>query len=222
MEKILDWLVPRCASDVRSFLGLVRYISDFLPALANHTAVLNTLTTKDTKKDFHWTNTHFTAFESVKRLVTSRECLTVIDHNNIGDNQIFVSCDASDFCSGAVLTYGKTPETARPVAFESQQFSGAELNYPVHEKELLAIVRALKKWRVDLLGVPFTVFSDHRTLENFADQRHLSHRQARWQEFLSQYDYKIVYLAGKDNAPVDAMSRKPSSRPEAVAATFSL
>ncbi|PSR76079.1 hypothetical protein PHLCEN_2v8695, partial [Hermanssonia centrifuga] len=107
--------------------------------------VLNAITTKDAEKDFHWTNTHFTAFESVKRLVTFRECLTVIDHNNIGDNQIFVSCDASDFCSGAVLTYGKTPETARPVAFESQQFSGAELNYPVHKKELLVIVRALEE-----------------------------------------------------------------------------
>ncbi|PSS05114.1 hypothetical protein PHLCEN_2v3941, partial [Hermanssonia centrifuga] len=65
--------------------------------------------------------------------------------------------------------------------------------------------------RVDLLGVPFTVFSDHRTLENFAEQKHLSRRQARWQEFLSQYDFKIVYILGKDNAPADAMSRKPQS-----------
>ncbi len=55
------------------------------------------------------------------------------------------------------------------------------------------------------------MFSDHRTLENFTEQKHLSRRQARWQEFLSQYDFKIVYIAGKDNAPADAMSRKPQS-----------
>ncbi|PSR82057.1 hypothetical protein PHLCEN_2v6127 [Hermanssonia centrifuga] len=222
VAKILDWPVPRCASDVWSFLGLVRYISNFLPALARHTSVLNSLTTKDAEKDFQWTNAHFMAFEAVKTLVTSRECLTVIDHNNIGNNRIFVSCDASDFCSGAVLTYSESPETARPVAFESQQFSGAELNYPVHKKELLAIVRALRKWRMDLLGVPFTVFSDHRILENFAEQKHLSRRQARWQEFLSQYDYKIVYLAGKDNAPADAMSRKPPPSQGTTAAISSL
>ncbi|PSS03898.1 hypothetical protein PHLCEN_2v3942, partial [Hermanssonia centrifuga] len=137
VEKILDWPIPRSVSDVRAFLGSVRYISNFLPALARHTAILNSLTTKEAEKDFAWTNTHFVAFKAVKELVTSRECLTVIDHNNLGNNRIFVSCDASDFCSGAVLTYGESPESARPVAFESQQFSGAELNYPVHEKVLL-------------------------------------------------------------------------------------
>ncbi|PSR72195.1 hypothetical protein PHLCEN_2v11934 [Hermanssonia centrifuga] len=145
VEKILDWPVPRSAFDVRSFLGLVRYISNFLPALAQHTLVLNTLTTKEADKDFIWTPAHFDAFEAVKTLVTSRECLTVIDHINMGANRVFVSCDASDRCTGAVLSYGETPETARPVAFESQQLSGVELNYPVHEKELLAIVRALRK-----------------------------------------------------------------------------
>ncbi len=67
----------------------------------------------------------------------------------------------------------------------------------------------MKKWRVDLLGVPFTVFSDHRTLENFTKQKHLSHRQAQWQELMSQYDYVIPYIAGVDNAPADSMLRKP-------------
>ncbi|THG93879.1 hypothetical protein EW026_g7472 [Hermanssonia centrifuga] len=202
VEKILDWPVPRSASEVRAFLGLVRYISNFLPALSCHTLVLNTLTTKEADKQFLWTPAHFEAFEAIKTLVTSRECLTVIDHMNLGNNRVFVSCDASNLCTGAVLSYGETPETARP---------------------LLAIVCALRKWRVDLLGIPFTIFSDHRTLENFTEQKHLSRRQARWQEFMSQYDYTITYIAGADNAPADAMSRKPSiTPPAAVAATSAL
>lgn len=125
----------------------------------------------------------------------------------MGANKIFVCTDASDFCTGAVLLYGPSLETARPVAFESAQLKAAELNYPVHEKELLAIVRALKKWRVDLLGAPFTVYTDHRTLENFTTQKHLSRRQARWQEFLGQYDYTIAYIPGEDNQAADALSR---------------
>ncbi len=209
VEKILKWPTPASASDVRSFLGLVRYISNFLPHLAQHTATLNPLTSKDADKDFVWTPQHHAAFEAIKQLVVSHECLTTIDHENLGNNKIFVSTDASDFCTGAVLSYGETLDTARPVAFESAQLSGAELNYPVHEKELLVIVRALKKWRVDLLGVPFIVFTDHRTLENFNHQKHLSRRQARWQEFLGQYDFKIQYLKGSENSVADALSRLP-------------
>ncbi len=207
VDKVVSWPTPKSAQDVRSFLGLVRYISNFLPGLAHHTALLNPLTSKEAERDFVWTPAHNCAFEATKRLVVSHECLTTIDHSNLGDNRIFVSTDASDYCTGAVLSYGPTLDSARPVAFESAQLSGAELNYPVHEKELLAIVRALKKWRVDLLGVPFVVFTDHRTLENFNHQKHLSRRQARWQEFLGQYDFVITYLKGADNSVADALSR---------------
>ena len=207
VDKILSWPTPRNASDVRSFLGLMRYISSFLPALAHHTLAITPLTTKEAEKTFAWTPSHQAAFDSIKQIVTSRECLTVIDHANMGRNRVFVSTDASNFATGAVLSYGELLESARPVAFDSMQLKGTELNYPVHEKELLAIVCALKHWRTDLLGVPFTVYTDHRTLENFMTQKHLSRRQARWQEFLSQYDYRIVYVRGEDNTAADALSR---------------
>jgi RNase H-like domain found in reverse transcriptase len=62
---------------------------------------------------------------------------------------------------------------ARPVAFDSMQLKGAEKNYPVHEKELLVIIRVLRKWRADLLGTHFYVYTDHRTLENFDTQKDL-------------------------------------------------
>jgi hypothetical protein len=85
-------------------------------------------------------------------------------------------------------------------------FKGAELNYPVHEKEMLAIIRALKKWRVDLVSSEFTVYTDHRTLENFDTQKDLSCHQARWMKFMSQYDCKILYIKGEDNCVADTLS----------------
>src|ERR1700683_4868967 len=91
----------------------------------------------------------------------------------------------------------------------SMQLKGTEKNYPVHEKELLAIIRALKKWRSDLLGMPIHVYTDHRTLENFDTQRDLSHRQLRWQEFMSQYNMTITYIPGEDNSVAEALSRIP-------------
>ncbi len=96
------------------------------------------------------------------------------------------------------------------------QLSGAQLNYPVHEKELLAIICALKKWRTDLLGSSFEVYTDHRTLENFNKQQDLSRRQAHWMELMSQYDFSISYICGEDNTVADALSCLPVTEPEPV------
>jgi hypothetical protein len=210
-DTILAWPVPKTATQTRAFIGLVRYLSAFLPGLATHTGALADLITKEADRKFpKWTETHQHAFDGIKKLVVSCDCLTTIDLSLMPENKIYVTTDASDLGSGAVLSFGKTWETARPVAFESMTFKGAQLNYPVHEKEMLAIIRALMKWRVDLLGVPFLVYTDHKTLENFHIQRDLSRRQARWMEFMSQYDAKIVYVKGEDNTVADALSRLPT------------
>ncbi|GBE87328.1 Transposon Tf2-12 polyprotein [Sparassis crispa] len=209
VDKILSWPVPSSASDVRSFLGLIKYISNFLPALSQFTCILNTLTTKEAEHNFHWSSTHQDAFTAIKSLVVSRERLMVIDHQNMGDNKIFVCSDASDWCTGAIPSFGPTLESACPVAFDSMQLKGPELNYPVHEKELLTIVHALKKWHVNLIGVPFSVYTDHHTLKNFTFQKNLSWHQARWQEFLTQYNFNIVYLHSEDNTVADSHSRLP-------------
>ena len=213
VSKILDWPSPKSATDVRRFLGLVRYLSAFLPKLALQATVLNKLTTKECDKQFpSWSSEHQTAFETIKHIVVSRECLTVIDHSLLDTNKIFVTTDASDTTTGAVLSFGPTWETARPVAFDSTSLKEAELNYPVHEKELLAIMRALRKWRVDLIGSPFLVYTDHKTLLNFETQRDMSRRQCRWMEELSAYDCKFVYVKGEDNSVADSLSRFPFER----------
>ncbi|TFY53312.1 hypothetical protein EVJ58_g9520 [Rhodofomes roseus] len=107
------------------------------------------------------------------------------------------------------------------------QLKGPELNYPIHEKELLAVIRALKKRRADLLGMPILVYTDHWTLENFTTQKDLSRRQLHWQEFLAHYDLTIVYIKGEDNTVADALSRLPPEafaceRVNTCAATFSI
>ena len=140
-----------------------------------HTGALADLITKDADCKFpKWTNMHQHAFDGIKKLVVSHDCLTTIDLSLMPNYKIYITTDASDLGSGAVLSFGKTWETARPVAFKSMTFKGAQLNYPVHEKEMLAIIRALMKWRVNLLGVPFLVYTDHKTLENFHIQHDLS------------------------------------------------
>jgi hypothetical protein len=102
IDKILHWPVPKNSTDMCLFLSLIHYISCFLPKLANFTRVLTPLTTKEAKKSFPvWSPLHQEAFKSIKTLVLSCECLTTIDHTNLGDNKVFVTCDASDWRTGA-------------------------------------------------------------------------------------------------------------------------
>jgi hypothetical protein len=134
VERILHWPTPKSSTNVRAFLGVVWYISQFLPNLAAHTEILHCLTTKAADKCFpSWAPEHEATFQAIKEIVISRDCLTTINHHDMGDNKIFVTANASDVRSGVVLSYGPTWETARPVAFDSITFKGAELNYPVHE-----------------------------------------------------------------------------------------
>jgi RNase H-like domain found in reverse transcriptase len=120
--------------------------------------------TKDCQNNFlEWTIAHEDAFNIIKALVISTDCLTIIDHTNPGNNNIFVICDISDRCTSMTLSFGPSWETAHPVAFYSMQLKGMEKNYPVHKNGLLAIIHALKKWCSDLLVMYFYIYTDHWT-----------------------------------------------------------
>ena len=98
-------------------------------------------------------------------------------------------------------------QEGRPVAFESRKLNSAELNYTVTEKEMLAVVHALRVWRCYLEGAEFTVFTDHVSNTFFQTQPNLSRRQARWSEFLQRFGvFKWEYLKGERNV-ADALSR---------------
>jgi RNase H-like domain found in reverse transcriptase/Reverse transcriptase (RNA-dependent DNA polymerase) len=168
IDHIRDWPMLKSATDVWAFLGLVRYISVFLPRLAEWTTCLTPLTLKDANKLFPaWAADHQLAFNRIKNLILGAGYLTTIAHVTPGSNKIFITCDVSDWRTGATLSFGPSWEEVRPVTFDSVQLKSVEKNYPVYEKELLVIIRALRKWRADLLGTHFFVYTDHKTLENF-------------------------------------------------------
>ena len=109
MDKITGWPIPKNAMQVRSFLGLVRYVTAFLLNLATHTAVLTELTYKDCDKKFPpWTTRHQQAFDEIKQLVLSRDCLTTIDYSWMPASkslslQMLVTPNLELFCLSAKL-----------------------------------------------------------------------------------------------------------------------
>jgi dUTP pyrophosphatase len=96
------------------------------------------------------------------------------------------------------------------VAFHSRKFSPAECNYDIHDKEMLAIIEALKSWCHYCLGANNTIeiLIDHQNLRYFTSTKTLNQRQARWAETLSQFDFIIKYRPGVAGGKPDALSRR--------------
>ncbi|KAF8752651.1 Encoded by [Rhizoctonia solani] len=92
----------------------------------------------------------------------------------------------------------------------SKSFSGAEANYDTHNKELLAIIKALEEWRIFLEATdkPIQVFTDHRNLEYWIQARTFNRRHAQWRIFLSNFNFEIHYRPGKQSGKPDALSRR--------------
>ena len=124
--------------------------------------------------------------------------------------EIIVETDASDWVSAGILSQYSVDNILCPVAFFSKKHSAQEVNYEIYNKELLVIICAFEEWRPELEGsaFPIKVITDHRNLEYFMSTKQLSRRQARWSEFLSRFNFKIVYRPGKQGAKPDALTRR--------------
>ena len=124
--------------------------------------------------------------------------------------------DASDFASGAVLSQRDNDNRLYPLVFHSWKFQPAEVNYDIHDKELLAIVDVFKHWRWYCEGAEhlIQVFTDHHNLEYFTTTKVLNRRQARWAEQLASIDFRIYYRPGTQSGKLDALSRRMEYCPE--------
>lgn len=146
------------------------------------------------------------AFEGLKAALVSAPLLR---HFQPG-LETRVETDASAGMTARVLQQRQDDDHEwHPVAFYSESLQGAELNYPIHDKELKAVVRALELWRAELLGMnSFEIVTDHRALLFFMEKRLLNQRQAKWAGVLAGYAFTMTYQPGTDNDVADALSRK--------------
>jgi hypothetical protein len=165
---------------------------------------LSNLLKKDA--DWCWNTEHQDAFAAVKESLLHAPILALPDP----DRPFSIVCDASDFAIGCALLQADAEGRDRVIAFESRQLKAAEKNYPVHDKELLAMKYALVKFRVHLLGSkPFVIFTDHASLRTATQSPHLSQRMARWLSFFAEYNFEVKYKPGRQNGLADALSRRP-------------
>ena len=209
VQTIIDWKIPRSVRDVQCFLGFANYYRIFIKDFSRVAAPLTRLTGKD---KFQWNEEAEAAFEALKTLFVSAPILYRVDFSKA----FFMETDASDFALGAVLSQMGTDDKLHPIAFHSRKFSAAEINYEIHDKELLAIVDSFQEWRHYLEGAssPVTVYTDHKNLEYFMSARVLNRRQARWSMSLSRFEFIITYRPGKQQGLSDALSRRSYFAPK--------
>ena len=135
----------------------------------------------------------------MKNILTSTPVLKVAD-----PEKDFVVCtNACGQGLGGVLM-----QDNHVICYESRNLKEHEKNYATHDLELAAIVHPLKMWRHYLMGRRFELRTDHCGLKYLFDQPTLNARQARWLEFLCEFDFEIKHIKGKENKVVDALSRK--------------
>ncbi|MBW0553607.1 hypothetical protein O181_093322 [Austropuccinia psidii MF-1] len=177
VQQILTWPPPRNLKDLQSFLGFANFYRRFIKnysMISSLTSFLN----KEALSQFHQLKEAFTT-------------APILSHFNPSLPTI-VETNTSNYALGAVLSQ-VSDSGKHPIAFDRHKLIPAELNYEIHDKELLGIVWALKRWRAFLLSLssPFEVLTDHSSLQKF-----LTHCEARWAEFLSEFYFSITYCPG--------------------------
>lgn len=204
ISNIKSWPTPTNLKQLQSFIGLCNWYRKWIPYFSNHTSAFKDLLKKDNK--FLWTSKHQDAFDNLKALFKPGLLL----HHFDPQLPAILETDASDMAVSGILSQIKDGEKV-PIGFFSQSMSSAEQNYDIADKELLAIVKTLKHWRVYLEGAnhTITILCDHANLVPFCTTRPLSRRQARWSITLGGYDFKIQHVSGNSNPRADALSRRP-------------
>ncbi|GJX46234.1 putative reverse transcriptase domain-containing protein [Tanacetum coccineum] len=207
IEAVKNWKAPRTPTEVRSFLGLVRYYRRFIENFSKIAKSLTILTQKS--KTFNWGEEQEYVFQSLKVMLYNVLVLALPD----GSEDFVVYCDASRIGLGCVLM-----QRGKVIAYASRQLKIHENNYTTHDLELGAVVFALKIWRHYLYGTKSVICTDNKSLQYIFSQKELNMQQCRWIELFSDYDCEIRYHPGKANVVADTLSRKETVKPKRVRA----
>ena len=204
IQTISDWPEPRKVKDIQSFLGFTNFYRQFIFNYSDIVVPLTRLTCKDAPWNF--SKECHRSFNALKHAFTTTPILT----HFIPDTPITVETDTSDYAVAGILSITCTDGELRLVAFYSWTLTTLELNYNMHDKELLAIFEAFKSWHHYLEGSasPVDVVTNHKNLECFSTSKVLTRQQAWWSKFLSQFNLVICFCPGKLGAKPDALTRQ--------------
>ncbi|GBN22626.1 Retrovirus-related Pol polyprotein from transposon 297 [Araneus ventricosus] len=206
VQKITE---PTCVKEVQSYLQTCSWFRRYDPHFSEIARPLSDLTKKN--KTWAWGEPERKAFESLKKVLISPPVLSQPD----GSKPFIIRTDASSYALGAVLIQGEKPEE-HVIEYASRLMSSAERNYSTTEREALAVVWALEKFRGYVENQEIIIASDHQPLKWLMSIKSLSGRLARWALQIQSFHPKILYTPGKSNVVADLLSRPVHDNKEFV------
>jgi hypothetical protein len=190
---VVEWPTPSNKKEVQSFLGFTNFYRRFIQGFLDLAHLMFDLTWKDSA--WRWGEAEKSAFETIQTCMISALILVFLDETR----PFQVEADSSDFATGAVLSQQSLEDDKwHPVAYYSKSLNVVEWNYEIHDKEMLAVIRALEDWCHFLEGAhhKFEIWTDHKHLGYFMMAKRLNHHQARWSLYLSRFNFSIHHQPG--------------------------
>ena len=204
VKAISSMSLPQTKKELRSFLGTISFYRRFIPHLADLTASLNEMLKKYSSNTLNWSDEQIKCFEELKVKLMSKPILCLPDYSKT----FCLRTDASDKGLGAVLLQN-VDGTNMPIAYASRKLLDREANYATIEKELLAIMWGIDKFKSYLYGKEFVLQTDQQPLTYLRNMRNSNGRLMRWALSLQSLSFRIEYIKGQDNVGADILSRCP-------------
>lgn len=201
IESISNFPIPKNVKQLRGFLGICNYYRKFNKTYSELTLPLVKLLRKGVP--WNWTDEHNKAFNNIKKIFLDTILLKFPDYSRT----FYLQSDSSGTALGVELYHLNKEGDHEVLGFASRILRGSELLYTVTEKELLAIIFGLKKFRVFILGFPLVIRTDHFALKFLQHCRILNERLTRWMLYLNEFNYTIEHVRGKENIVCDVLSR---------------
>ena len=207
IHQVFQMKKPTNRDSFLSFRGTINYLSKFIPGLSYLFSKISKLGKKNNK--FEWGAAEDIIFYGIQNAVDNAQPLAHPDYNS----PFIIKCDASNYAGGAGLyqmreVNGKLEEV--PIEFMSILFTPAECKTHITDKELVIVIKAIKKWRYHLFK-RFDVYSDAKTVVSLFKRTntpdHYSVKHYRWATILNQYDFNVHHLPGRLNIVEDYLSR---------------
>jgi hypothetical protein len=200
VEVIEKLEIPTNVKAVRSFLGHAGFYRRFIKDFSKIAKPLTNLLIKDS--DFVFSEDCVDSFRRLKEALVSAPILQPPDWSLPFE----LMCDASDYAVGAVLGQRKENKPCA-IYYASKVLDLAQMNYTTTEKELLAVVFALDKFRSYLVGSKIVIYTDHAALRYLVSKQDAKPRLIRWILLLQEFDIEIRDKKGVDNTVADHLSR---------------
>lgn len=188
---------------MRQFLGKINYYHKFIDNCAIRLEPLHNLLRKNVP--FVWSPDCQDCFEDLKKRLCSEPILQIFNY----EKEIFIETDASRIGIGAILKQKGDDDMLHPVAYFSKKLKPTQSRKDAIYIECYAIKEAISYWQHYLMGQEFTVLTDHKPLENLRVKARPDTLLGHLVNYLSQFNFKIVYRKGRENTEADALSRNP-------------